>query len=513
MASTNADSQSALCVAFQGLQVGAESAPRNADTVSTQSAPVQACDKASQPVLWGRLPPELKLETARWLPPAQLAKLLRVSHGIRALMLSDTSLWATIPDPTALSNDALRGAYLDAMLARAGSRPLSLEWRDPCEPSRRADPIRDAILRALPRVRKLSLQCLYFEAGPGTFWTAETPLLEELTVTDARGRPCDVDISAPVWSGSTVPRLRALMLGEVCFYGPPLQPFASVVHLEARMPDDEPEWEHLWLWFPQLESLVAHGDEESRIPEPPQSLRRVRLHEELPVCDWTARHRIQLLEIFVQDGRPLQFAVDFLSSTDPAGLWSAFFVPAAGSMDPAGPARAVLRGARATVVVWSDTGFKQASRLSWEGNNRTLVGRVQTLTVSDGAISVIFRHRFRFPALRALTIVNGELHIPYLHSSGGDVLDAPLLEELAVEVAHAHAETVLPHVPQFVARIRHDRRLREIVIRLPDTLDRLAPEIESASTELARAADVVRFEFCSAHRFRRDPCPDLALQL
>ncbi|EJD35116.1 hypothetical protein AURDEDRAFT_175841 [Auricularia subglabra TFB-10046 SS5] len=504
MASTNADSQSPLCAAFQGLKVGAESsAPRNADTVSAQSAPVQACDKASQPVLWGRLPPELKLETARWLPPAQLAKLLRVSRGIRALMLSDTSLWATIPDPTALSNDALRGAYLDTMLARSGCRPLSLEWRDPCESSRRAYPIRDAILRALPRVRKLSLQCLYFKAGPGTFWTAETPLLEELTVTDARGRPCDVDISAPVWSGSTVPRLRALRLGEVCFYGPPLQPFASVVHLEARLPGG---WSG---WGPKAPLPI---------PEPPSSLRHVRLHgtdrgtsPTQVMRDWSASHHVRLLEIFSDEGRPLQFAVDFLSSTDPAGLWSAFFVPAAGSTDPAGPARAVLRGARATVVVWSETGFKQASRLSWEGNNRTLVDRVQTLTVSDGAISVIFRHRFRFPALRALTIVNGELHIPYLHSSGGDVLDAPLLEELAVEVAHA--ETVLLHVPQFVARIRHDRRLREIVIRLPDTLDRLAPEIESASTELARAADVVRFEFCSAHRFRQDPCPDLDSQL
>ncbi|EJD34982.1 hypothetical protein AURDEDRAFT_130887, partial [Auricularia subglabra TFB-10046 SS5] len=480
----------------------------------------QESNRNRQSVLWNRLPTELKLATVRWLPPTQLARLLRVSCGIRALMLSDTSLWASIPYPTALTSDALRGAYLDTMLARSGSWPLSLEWRYPCVPAFGPDPVRDSVLRVLPHAKTLVLDRTYFQSGvQGTFWTTETPLLETLTITDQHEEYRNSRISSPSWSGISVPRLRDITLGDVYFQGPPLEPFASVLRLEARMPDYLSGWEHIWAWFPRIESLTVYVQAPLPIPEPPSSLRHVRLHgtdrctsPTQVMQNWSASHHVRLLEIFGAAGRPLRTAAEFLNASDPKGPWSAFFVAALGSTDSSRTARAVLRGARGTAVVWSNSGFEDTNFLFAQRSNKILGERIETLTLSHGAIGAVFTGRFVLPALRSLTLVNGEMFVPLL--SNGDTLSAAALEELIIEVASAaDAERMFPHIPPLVTRIQHGQGLREIVIRLSDALDKQSTEIARLATELAPSADVVRFEYSPADRFRQDPCPDIYSQL
>ncbi|EJD35109.1 hypothetical protein AURDEDRAFT_175834 [Auricularia subglabra TFB-10046 SS5] len=509
MASTTTERESALrasLLAFlRDMTLGMESALdidraiANAFTVvrHTIAEFARESNRTRPSVLWNRIPAELKLATARCLPLGQREKMLQVSGDIREFLLSDTSLWTNISYRQTIDKDAVRGEYLDAMLARSGSRPLELEWRYRCVPAPRAfrpDPVRGTVLRVLPRVKTLVLDSTYFPSGvQGTFWTTETPVLESLTITDQHENYRNSRIASPSWSGISVPRLRDIRLGDVFFEGPPLEPLASVLHLEARMPGGRNGWEHIWAWFPRLESLTVYVQAPLPIPEPPSSLRHVRLHgtdrctsPTQVMRDWSASHHVRLLEIFSAAGRPLRTAAEFLNASDSEGPWSAFFVYTLGA--PSYAARARPR------------------------SNKILGERIETLTLSHGAIGAVFTGRFVLPALRSLTLVNGEMFVPLL--SNGDTLSATALEELIIEVASAaHAEKMFPHIPPLVTRIQHGKVLREIVIRLSDALDKQSPEIAKLATELAPSADIVRFEYCPAHRFRQDPCPDIYSQL
>ncbi|EJD45260.1 hypothetical protein AURDEDRAFT_165810 [Auricularia subglabra TFB-10046 SS5] len=86
--------------------------------------------------------------------------------------------------------------------------------------------------RCRSRVATLVLEISYFIPGLSTFWTTATPLLENLTMTDANGHTCDIELLASAWScsstlraarapepnsppGSSSPRLQKLVASNV----------------------------------------------------------------------------------------------------------------------------------------------------------------------------------------------------------------------------------------------------------------------------------------------------------
>ncbi|EJD44768.1 hypothetical protein AURDEDRAFT_166248 [Auricularia subglabra TFB-10046 SS5] len=480
-------------------------------------------NRVRPPGLWYRLPAELKLETARWLAPEQRAKMLRVSRDTRKLLLSDTSLWATIALSDASHSqvpDTARILYLNDMLARSGNRTLAIEWnvrRSPFGDSGSLESFRVAITQAAPRLRVLSMDCSYLYCDTRTFWTDPTPLLEQLTITGGGCYPPGSSISHGDWRGSNAPLLRDMRLLTTSFTGPPVDPFRSVVRFEATMGSGAHSqgWDPIWAWFPQLECLVLRIDasEPPALPPPPESLRHVILVPQTcyapgrVVAGWNAHH-VRLLEIFSDAKSALGEAIEYLKLGSPRS-WSASFAPAC-CPSRRSRAKAVLRGGSTTVIVWSRSLQSLWHQTVEERQNNTLITRLRKLTLHDKAISTVFSHRFGFANLRSLTIIDPGTEIEHALGLNGLAphLQAPKLEQLIVDLTTAERpHEPLALIPRFSACIKSEKRLQKLIVRLPDTFDQQSPDLPAIRSQLAKIARKFGIHYRPATKLHDDPCP------
>ncbi|EJD34979.1 hypothetical protein AURDEDRAFT_175974 [Auricularia subglabra TFB-10046 SS5] len=462
-------------------------------------------NRARAAPIWNRLPAELTLEMARWLPRTERVRMLGVSRDVRKLLLSDTSLWTSIPSLLHYDRRARPAEYLQVMALRSGSRPVDLEWPMACvSSSTDPDPTRDLVLSILPRTRSLLLHSSYFHAsGPRTFWTTPTPLLQELTIADGGTRTSCANFRSS-WKLKDAPLLRDLKLGDTSFWEPPSEPWRSIVHLEATMgiSTRTENWTHLWAWFPRLQSLVLHvkifGDPPA-LASPPESVRHVVLHgtgdcqtPERVVRDWAA-HNVQKLEIFSDAKTALRAAVDYLKRCE-SEPWTVSFVtaccPTRGSQGSA-----ILRGRNATVVVRSSFTRDCAPQIREARAHTVLRAQIQTLTLSGPALGAMFRKSPTLPILRSLELVRtaaGEL----LDIKPRTMLRAPALERLTIDLTHDEDPVgQLGSVPRLVNLVARPQPLCDIIIRLPAAFDGTSPALAQVRAELAPAAQEVRVEY------------------